>query len=185
MLRKFTLIAMTLAAFGFTGPANAQQDMGEQPETQWGVGGLAGIQNQFTEGADPNFTWGVQGDYVLNEQWMAGLKLSSASESASGTIGTTTVEISNTLTFLTGEFSYRFPGFPGSFAGVDLGLSWASSDVGVVSTTETALAIGPRLGYDFMMESGFSIGVDGNLLFTTFDESDPVLNVFGAIKYWF
>ena len=85
---------------------------------------------------------------------------------------------------------YYFTGdMDGLVLGVKFGLATLKSTMANGSSvSSTPLSIGPRLGFDYRLVPGFSIGFEGDVLFQGSNKNIDgytLINMLGAVKLWF
>lgn len=176
-----------LASVGLPQAASAQSlfGSGTQRPGHSGVGGdyvglLLGpaiisdnIGTKFAIGADVNI--------MMTDQIGAGLYVTYNG------MGDNAAASSNLWNILA-EGNYFLTEVPGLRVGAKLGVGISSVSpklAGVNSTSDTDPVIGFHAGYDYVVANQISVGPEVNFLFVTSNPGVTILNILGAVKYWF
>ncbi len=163
--------------------------------SQGGYAGIyLGIARPSLEGYDDvNLGYGLSAGLKFHEEYSAGLyfltSTSEASFGATASLPATVVE--NRVSFYGVEGDYHFLGtLEGLRAGVRVGLSTKATTtspqgVASVSQSDTDFALGPQLGYDFMISEQISVGGEANIFFVLGGDSFNVIHALGTAKFHF
>jgi hypothetical protein len=172
------LASPTTARLAQGSTMNSQLDM----DSLWSVGAQLGA-GLLSDGGGSHLGFGVIANRKLNPYWMAGGFFNYIGR---GSIEVGTASADANLKFFGGELNYLFADMvPGLQVGGKVGLGVASQSIGSVSSSSTDLYFGPKLAYDYGLGGGLSLGGEGNILFTTADDTSTATQILAALKLWF
>lgn len=130
---------------------------------------------------------GVDATYKLKPFLNTGIRVGyeSLGSATSGALS-----ISASMVTVLAQANYLFTDLVGGlYAGALIGLGvGSSSETGFPSATSTTFAIGPQVGYDYVLGGDFSVGANFNYLVVAGTTGNPSINganVLGMLKYWF
>lgn len=142
------------------------------------VGLLAGL-SFLDNGGGTKFTAGLEWTYNIMPEFGLGLEFQMPFVGSGVTVWSGLA-----------QFWYNFSGSAqGLHLGAKAGMMSASTSVTVLGTTVSAsstdFAYGPALGYDYWMNSEWTIGGQADYLINSASGGSKMFQVFATAKYWF
>lgn len=193
MLRRFiSLLALAVSTVGVGQVASAAEETivgkAERPEAVSSpatageaiyVGGMIGyaLPNGGTNGKETTgrLGWGFDAGYKFVPEFGLGAYLMSNSGSAIDAQGKSIADTSYGVTSYGVEPTYYGP--YGLYIGGRVGLSSKSASKGkTLDVSSTAFSFGPRLGVDFELVRGLTLGVDASYLWVNSSEAELEVN---------
>jgi hypothetical protein len=160
--------------------APAQTTIPEESKSTY-IQGLAGIAIPTREDADVEFSWGAEVGHKFSDHIAAGVYYSMFGSGVE--LGTAEIDIDQSTVAAFGDYYFGDNLHFGILAGV--ALSSADAPGEEFDSNDENFGIGGRLGYHFFLMPSVSVGPEANIIFSSADDSDPVINVFGAAAVHF
>jgi hypothetical protein len=152
-------------------------------DSKYYLGGNLGV-GLLTEGGGGHPGFGGIAGIHFNRDISAGFFFSRVPRGSFNGIEANGGQVSGALNFYGLEGQYHLERIPGVQLGGKLALGTNSIDVNGANTSSTDFYFGPKLGYDYAINSFASIGVEGSILFSGADNGHSTALLLAAIKLW-
>ncbi|MGZ3686882.1 MAG: hypothetical protein ACXVCH_16440 [Bdellovibrionota bacterium] len=184
ILSAGVLLASSVAFAATNPPGQSTATVSGMDTRPFDIGPVGGI-GFYNSSQGNNFLIGATGHWKPSPKFDVGGYFSYSGLNGNPPSGVNSVNFSSNLYLILPEVNYHFTEAPGLYAGMKAGLGIYHTNNNGVSTTDGELALGPAVGYDYVIAGtgGLSVGGQLNFINVTTGTAINAVNLIAVVKY--